>query len=260
MNAEAVQNQLNVNPNRSKIIAIASGKGGVGKTSFTLNLCRTLTKQGKRVLVFDADLGLGNIDVQLGLNPDQDLSQVVRGRAMLSEIITKTPLGFDIIPGRSGSEDLPFVTSLEQRNILKDLRTIAANYDVVFLDIAAGINEEVLSFARFADDTLMVVTPDPSSITDAYAVVKLLKNRHGIENCRIMVNQATSQLEGEQTFEKLHTAGKRFLGVHLPLIGIMPQEREYMTAVRMQKIAVDAFPHTKVAETFDAIARKVSQL
>ncbi|MFT7144226.1 MAG: flagellar biosynthesis protein FlhG [Alphaproteobacteria bacterium] len=242
---------------RTPIIAIASGKGGAGKTSFTLNLCYQLAQKGKRVLVFDADIGLANIDVQLGINTMKDLSDVVQGFASLEDIIAKSEKGFYIIPGRSGFEKQPFMTTLERRDILKKLRDLAGAYDYVFLDVAAGIDQEVLNFTKFADKSFLVVTPDPSSITDAYAVIKLLKTKHDKENCEVIINQAGSLPEGKNTFAKLRMAAEKFLKINLPLVGIIPYDRQYSTAVKMQQLTSIAFPNSDSAVAIEKIALKL---
>lgn len=239
------------------IVAVASGKGGVGKTSMTLNIARALAKQGKRVLVFDADIGLANIDVQLGLAPGKDLSDVLQGKATVKDVIAKTDKGFDVVPGRSGGEDLPFITGVERQQMLRQVQDVAAAYDLILLDVAAGVSDEVLTFTKFADRTLLVVTPDPSSITDAYAVVKLMKLRHNVTNATVLVNMATSATDGKQTYEKLKNAADKFLQIQLPLTGILVHDKAYTQAVRMQQIAVDTAQHLKLGEQIHEIARAV---
>ena len=243
--------------NTTPIYAIASGKGGVGKTSFTVNLATLLAGMGKRVLVFDADIGLANVDVQLGLAPEHDISAVVKGDVPLAHIIVPCDKGFDLIPGRSGYEKSPFMTPLERREILKELRAVSENYDLVLLDVAAGIDAEVLAFTSYADATLLVVTADPSSLTDAYAVVKLMKTKFDKENCQIVMNQAATPSEGKNVFAKLHTAAEKFLGVDLSLIGTIPLDRQFSAAVKAQKIAAIAFPDAEAVKAITAIARKI---
>ena len=243
--------------NSTPIIAIASGKGGAGKTSFTLNMAATLASQGKRILVFDADIGLANVDVQLGMSTTKDLSDVIQGMATLSDIVSKSEKGFYIIPGRSGFEKAPFLTTLERRNVLKQMRDLAGSFDIVFLDVAAGVDDEVLGFAKFADRTILIVTPDPSSITDAYAVIKLLKIRHDKNNCEVIINQAGNPVEGQHTYDKLSTAADKFLKIKLPLIGIIPYDRQYSAAVKMQQLTTIAFPDSEASKSIREIAGKL---
>ena len=243
--------------NATPIVAIASGKGGAGKTSFTLNLAYTLSQYGKRVCVFDADIGLANVDVQLGIHVDADLGDVLAGKYEMADIITQSDKGFSIIPGHSGSTRAPFMTALERREILRGIRDIASQFDIILLDIAAGIDQDVLNFTKFADRTLLVVTPDPSSITDAYAVIKLMKKLHEKETCEVIINQAGSQTEGKNTFGKLQTASQKFLGVNIPLIGVIPYDKQYSSAVKMQKIASIAFPDADAVSAIQGIARQL---
>lgn len=254
-----IEQLQNINTNNTPIIAFASGKGGVGKTGMCLNTAAILAKKGKKVLVFDGDLGLGNVDVQMGLTPEKDLSDVMRGDTTLAEIICPTDKGFSVIPGRSGASNLPFLDALERRNILNDIRSIANMYDIVFLDIAAGINDEVLGFANFADRTVLVVTPDPSSVTDAYAVIKLLKSKYDKNTCEVLVNQACGEMEGKKTYEKIHMAAERFLNLQLPLLGVIPQDRQYASAIKMQELASSTFPNCKAIERLEKVATNLLQ-
>lgn len=246
---------LSVKTTTTPIIAFASGKGGAGKTSSCLNFATLLAKQGLKVLVFDGDMGLGNVDVQLGLTPEKDMGHVIQGTAQLEEVITKSEKGFWVIPGRSGHEKLPFLTAIEQRDILKQLRNAAGAFDVVFLDVAAGVGKEMLTFTAFADRTILVTTPDPSSITDAYAVVKLLKLRYDKESCEILINNAGSDAEGKMTYQKMKVAAEKFLQVDLPLLGMVPHDRQYAAAVKMQKLVTQAFPSSDAATAMEKIAR-----
>ncbi|MFZ2620641.1 MAG: AAA family ATPase [Alphaproteobacteria bacterium] len=242
------------------MIAMASGKGGVGKTSLTLGIAVLLAKQGKKVLVFDGDFGLANADVQLGLQPKKDLAHVLAGQASLAEVVTKSEHGVYLIPGRSGAGTLAFITALEQQGILQQLRTLAAQFDVVLLDVPAGLDETVLGLCRFADHTVVVTTPDPSSITDAYAVMKLLVTRHDYRRLNMVINQAGSVVEGKQTGKKVTTAAKSFLGVEVPVLGMVMYDRAYSTAVKQQQLPVVASPHGKAAEGVAEVAAALLKL
>ena len=246
--------QLNTTP---PIYAFASGKGGVGKTSSCLNTAAILAKQGKRVLVFDGDFGLANVDVQLGMTPQKDLSDVIAGYATLADIMVKSEKGFWILPGRSGASNLPFISTLQQKGLLDQLKDLAGSFDIIFIDVPAGLDETVLGLCKFADKTLLVTTPDPSSITDAYAIVKLLHQRYDVANCELLINQAGSVHEGKQTATKLTTAAKNFLGLDLKQIGQIPYDRNYANAVKMQQIVSITFPNAKATEALEELARNL---
>ncbi|MDD9912275.1 MAG: MinD/ParA family protein [Alphaproteobacteria bacterium] len=239
------------------IFAFASGKGGVGKTSICLNLAHLLAKKGKKVAVFDGDFGLANADVQLGLTTEKDLSDVLRGQATLQDIMVKSDKGFWLIPGRSGTQNLPFMNALQRHNLLEELKQLAASFDAVFIDVPAGLDENVLSLCTCADKTLLVTTPDPSAITDAYAIIKLLAKRYDNQSCHLIANQAASVTEGQQTATKIVTAAKNFLGVSVPVFGQVPYDRNYAAAVKMQQLVTQAFPNTKASEGLSTLANQI---
>lgn len=248
---------FSMSQNQTPILAFASGKGGVGKTSLCLNVACQMAKAGKRVVVLDADLGLANVDVQLGLTPDKDLSHVLRGQAELKDILQKSDRGFYILPGRSGAEVQSLFDAFTRRDMLRQLREFAGSFDAVLIDVAAGVDAEVLNFANFADTTVLVTTPDPSSITDAYAVAKLLYKTYSRNNIQVVINQAGGVQEGKNTHEKLATAAERFLGINLPLLHIIPYDRNYAAAVKLQKLTSIAFPNTAASKALEELARKL---
>ena len=240
----------------TSIYAFVSGKGGVGKTSICLNMAAVLAKAGKRILVLDGDFGLANVDVQLGIVPQKDISWVIKGKATLEEAMVKTEQGFYVIPGQSGGVS-SLMTLLEQAHVLQKLKDAAGAFDAVFIDVAAGINGDVLSFGNFADHTVLVVSPDPSAVTDGYAVVKLLWQKYGKDNVHVLVNQAGGEQEGKNTFTKLKKAAKSFLGLDLPLLGIIPYDRNYAAAVKLQNLTTVAFPTSKASERLKEVAPKL---
>ncbi len=239
------------------VIAFASGKGGAGKTSLCLNTATLLAKQGLKVLVFDGDYGLANIDVQLGITPRHDLGDVLKERCELKDTITKSDRGFYVIPGRSGAESTSFINTLQKRDILNKLRELSGAFDLVIVDVAAGVDDSVLGLTKFADRTILVTTPDPSSITDAYAVVKMQQVRYGQVNCGVLINQAGGQTEGQMTADKIQKAAKQFLNVDLPLYGVVPYDRQYSAAVKQQKLVVEAFPTSPVVEVLDKLVTQI---
>jgi flagellar biosynthesis protein FlhG len=236
------------------ILAFASGKGGVGKTSLVLNLATLMAQRKKRILVFDGDFGLANVDVQLGLAPRQDLSHVLTGATPLKDIVVKASQGFWVVPGRSGSSTLPFMTAMEQHGILNQLKSLAADYDAVLVDVPAGLDNTVLNLCAFADKTIVIATPDPSAITDAYALIKLLHQGRDVHNCHLLVNQAGGALEGKQTATKITEAARHFLKLDVPSLPPIPYDRNYAIAIKMQEIPVIAFPTGKSSEALATLA------
>lgn len=242
------------------VYAIASGKGGVGKTSLTLNLATVLAKQGHHVLLLDGDTGLANLDVQLNVQPERDLAHVLAGQATLSDILlpipqlTTTKGSVTLIPGRAGHAGLTNVTQPQLTTLLNDLHTLAQNYTMTLIDVAAGVAPAQLLMCAQATSTLLVTTPDPSSLTDAYALIKLLWQQHGTSNTRIIVNQA-SKTEAASVHTRLTTAAEKFLQLPpLPLLGFIPSDRLYATAVKSQQIAAITFPHCPAVEAIEKLA------
>ncbi len=237
----------------SNIVAVASGKGGVGKTGITLNLAALLAKSRKRVLVVDGDLGLANIDVQLGLTPETDLADVMSGKATLKQAVMKGPEGIDIVAGRAGTRRLTFTDALARHDLFKHVQKISSDYDLVLVDVAAGAGAEVLDIIHHCGRMLLVVTPDPAAITDAYALVKLLQRTHGLPQVEVLVNMA-NDADGRRTHEKLATSAQKFLQIDLPLGGIIPFERGWSLAVKMQQLALQSMPHGKSVEKLRDVA------
>lgn len=226
------------------VYAVASGKGGVGKTSLTLTMAALWAKQGKKVLVVDGDTGLANIDVQLNLKPKRDLGDVIAGSATLMEIILKTPLGFEIAPGRSGHGSMANLPMGAVQGVLRNIRTVAPDYDVVLVDVAAGVSSTELALCAACDAVLVITTPDPSAYTDAYALIKLLWKEHGLAHARVVVNMASAR-EGADIHKRLEQATGHFLGLpELAYAGHIPPCRQYAQAVKLHQLPVVAFPNS----------------
>ncbi len=255
--AQDIDNPLSPSFRRGKnIIAVASGKGGVGKTFFSITLAQALTRMGKRVLLFDGDLGLANVDVQLGLMPKRDLNDVIRGRLSLDKVIqTYEDGGFDIIAGRSGQASLSALPS-QRLAILRDqLIEVSDNYDVIVIDLGAGVDRTVRLFSAMATRTLLVTTDEPTSLTDAYAFIKLGSAAGMSKNVSIVVNQAQSASEGEKTYKTLLKACENFLRLSPPLAGMVRLDPRVKETIRHQTPLLTRSPNTEAATDVEKIAK-----
>jgi flagellar biosynthesis protein FlhG len=238
------------------ILAVASGKGGVGKTWFSITLAHALAKAGRRVLLFDGDLGLANVDVQLGMTPHRDLGSVIAGRLPLAEAATPyAEGGFDIIAGRSGSGSLATTPLSRLTAMLHELESLAQRYDDVVLDLGAGIERPVRLLASFAGTCLVVATDEPTSITDAYAFIKVTASENPGRDMRIVINAAGSTREGERTYATLHKACREFLHLEPPLAGIVRRDDHVKDSIRRQTSILTRHPNSEAARDVEAIAR-----
>ena len=240
-----------------KVIAVSGGKGGVGKTNVSLNTSIALAQQGKKVLVLDADLGLANVDVMLGLRVQRNISHVLSGECELDDIIIEGPGGIKIIPATSGTQSMVDLTPSEHAGLIRAFSDMQTEFDVLIVDTAAGISDMVLSFARASQDVMLVVCDEPTSITDCYALMKLLSRDHGVFKFKVVANMVRSPKEGEQLFAKLTKVTDRFLDVALELVAVVPFDENIRKAVRKQKAIVDAFPDSPASKAFASLARKV---
>ncbi len=240
----------------TNIIAVASGKGGVGKTFFSITLTQALTRMGKRVLLFDGDLGLANVDVQLGLMPKRDLNDVIRGRLSLDKVIQPyEDGGFDIIAGRSGQASLSALPSQRLAMLRDQLLEVSEKYDVVVIDLGAGVDRTVRMFSAMATRTLLVSTEEPTSLTDAYAFIKLGSAAGMSKNVSIVVNQAQSASEGEKTYKTLLKACENFLRMSPPLAGMVRSDPRVRETIRHQTPLLTRSPNTEAATDVEKIAR-----
>ena len=242
-----------------KVVAVSGGKGGVGKTNTSLNTAIALGKQGKRVLVLDADLGLANVDVMLGLRVKRNLSHVLSGECELDDIIIEGPAGIRIIPATSGSQSMVDLTPAEHAGLIRAFSEMQTKFDVLIVDTAAGISDMVLSFTRAAQDVMLVVCDEPTSITDCYALMKLLSRDHGVFKFKVVANMVRSAREGQQLFAKLTKVTDRFLDVAIELVAVIPFDENMRRSVRKQQVIVEAFPQSPAALAYVELAKKVSQ-
>jgi len=247
-----------VNPKPLKIIAVSSGKGGVGKTNVSVNLALSLAKQGKEVLLLDADLGMANVDVLLGLTTEYDLSHVISGERTLDEIIIDGPSNLKIIPASSGINEMANLSQAEQAGLINAFSELGNVVDVLIVDTGAGISDTVINFCRASQDVIVVVHDEPASITDAYAFIKVMSRKHDISRFHVLANMTHDAHEGRQLFLKLSKATDRFLDVVLTFTGTVPYDEKLRKAVQHQRAVVEAFPRSPSALAFKRITRQIN--
>jgi len=240
------------------IIAVASGKGGVGKTWFSITLAHLFARAGRRTLLFDGDIGLANVDVQLGLTPQYDLGAVFSGKRLMKDAITHyAPGNFDILAGRSGSTSMAMLGANRMQPAAEQLVALSAHYDFVIIDLGAGIEQHVQVMSALASKVIVVLTDEPTSLTDAYAFIKLCITRENPPAVQIVVNQAASQREGEQCYATINRATTNFLKYSPPLLGVIRKDNKVRDAIRSQSSLLEKAPHTTAATDAASISIKL---
>lgn len=256
--ASTLANSVDANP--VKVIAVTGGKGGVGKTNVSTNLAIALAKQNKKVMLFDADLGLANIDVLLGLKANQNLTHVLQQQMSIDDILMDGPAGIKIVPAASGLQHMANLSSMEHANIIHAFSNTNCNPDYLIIDTAAGISEHVISFSKAAHDIFVVVCNEPTSITDAYAYIKVMNRDHGINRFQVIANMVEYFEEGRHLFFKLSKAADKFLDVTLQFFGSIPFDDMLRKAVQQQSDVISKYPNSRSALAFKQLAKKVDTL
>jgi flagellar biosynthesis protein FlhG len=240
------------------IIAVASGKGGVGKTWFAITLSHALARAGQKVLLFDGDLGLANVDIQLGLMPKTDLGSVVAGRMTLNQAAVPCAAGgFDVIAGRSGSGTLANIPLSRLQMLGDDLVTLAGGYDRVVVDLGAGVEKSIRTFSQSAGTIMVVTTDEPTSLTDAYAFIKVTCMERPGSDLRVVVNMANSTREGERIYNTLLKACEGFLKISPPLAGVIRRDLKVREAIRNQTPIMTRSPNAEAAADVEAIVERL---
>ncbi|MEC8600118.1 MAG: MinD/ParA family protein [Pseudomonadota bacterium] len=244
-------------PDPVRVIAVTSGKGGVGKTNVSVNLSAALAAAGERVLLMDADLGLANVDVLLGLSPEFDLQHVINGEKALDEVVIPGSAGFQLIPASSGVEHMAELTTLQQASLITAFSELKTPIDTLIVDTAAGISGSVVSFAKACQEVIVVVCDEPTSLTDAYALIKVMSTRHGVSRFQMLANMVKDENQGLLLYDKLLNTCDRFLNVGLGYLGAMPFDDQLRAAVKAQQPVVSAYPRSRAAKAMGRIAEKV---
>lgn len=240
---------------KAKIITITSGKGGVGKSNFVVNMGITLHKKGKKVLIFDADIGMGNDDVLMGVLPRYNVFDLLEGKD-INEVVVEGPYGINLLPGGSG---INYIENLEEKERLAFIEKLTSldEYDYIFIDTGAGINKNVLAFIACSEETIVITTPEPTSLTDAYSLIKATDHFKLTNTANVIVNRAFSIKDGEETYNKLKRAVDKFLTIKINYLGSISEDRKLVEGVRAQVPFTILHPKCDASRSIERISNKL---
>lgn len=253
--ASGIRRMTNNKPVR--VIAIASGKGGVGKTNLSVNLGVSLCKLGRKVALLDADMGLANVDILLGLHPSYNLTHVLSGEKSLADIVVEGPHGLKVIPASSGVQHMAEIGTMEQAGIINAFSEFEHDIDVLLVDTAAGIHGGVINFARACQEVLIVVCDEPTSLTDAYALIKLLNRDHGLNRFHIITNMVESLQHGKTLYSKLCKVTDQYLDVALYFTGAVPFDKSLRKSVQKQQAVIELMPNSPSSQAIKGLAKTI---
>ena len=242
-----------------KVIAVTSGKGGVGKTNVSVNLGISMAQMGKDVMLMDADLGLANVDVMLGMHPKYNLSHVISGERRLDEIVVNGPEGIKVVPAASGIQAMAELPTSQHAGVIRAFSELSFALDVLIIDTAAGVSDSVTSFTRAAQEVVVVICDEPASITDAYALIKLLSRDYGVHRFRILANMVPNVQTGRDLFRKIVTVTDRYLDVALDFMGMIPHDEYLRKAIQKQRAVTQVYPRSKSSIAFKKLAEKADK-
>lgn len=243
----------------TRSLAVTSGKGGVGKTQLSANIAHVLARRGQRVLLLDADLGLASLDLALGVHPNRDLLSVVRGQCELREIVVSASDGLDLVPACPGRYEMANLQARERELLHTALHDLASDYDTLIIDTGAGIGTNSVAFAALGSEILLVTTPDPTSLRDAYAMSKVLHRRAGVEAIRVIANQVASEAGGIEVYERLLGITRRFLSLELDYLGCVPRDESVPRAVAQGHPYVLGAPRSAATRAVESLVNKLLQ-
>jgi flagellar biosynthesis protein FlhG len=245
------------NLSATRTVAVTSGKGGVGKTQLSANLAVTMGKFGQKVLLIDADLGLASLDLALGIEPHADLTAVVWGEAKIEDVLVEAPYGVRLVPACPGRYEMANLSLVDRNRLLSTVREIASGFDTLIIDTSAGIGAIPVTFASIADEVLLITTPEPASLRDAYAMTKVLHYRTGVKQIHLVANRVNSEVEGLEVFERLQQIVRRFLAMDLNYLGCIPQDSSVSRAVVAGEAYVLGSPHSAAARATEILVRRL---
>lgn len=245
---------------KTRIIAVTSGKGGVGKSNFALNFALSLVQQNKKVLIFDVDLGFANVDVLLGRSPKESIASMLDKELSIWDIIEEGPNGVLFISGGTGFNDLFRLDEEKMNKFFHELSVIQGHVDYIILDTGAGLSEENLRFILAADDVILVTTPEPTAVTDAYAVVKMVHSKDRNVHMKLIINQCTSEKEGKQTADNFKKVTEQFLNKRIETLGFIPSDIHVINSVKKQIPFLLAFPNCDASKAVQNVTYEFLQL
>ena len=240
-----------------RVISVTSGKGGVGKSNVVANLAMAMARLGSKVLIIDADLGLGNINVLLGLRPAYNLNDVLSGEKSLAEIVVNGPCGIRVIPAGSGVQKYTSLSREERLRLLNELDDLEEEFDTFIIDTESGISDNVVYFTSAAQEIIVVISPEPTSIADGYALIKLLATSHGERHFKVLINMATDNDEALKTYQRLSSVVGRFLDISLDYLGCVVRDDLLIDSVKRQKAVYELYPDSAAARCFRALAGRI---
>ena len=247
-----------MNDSSLRVLAVSSGKGGVGKTNVVANLAYALSKRGKKVLVIDADLGLNNIDILLGLTPKFHIGHVLSGEKTVDEILVKGPADMRVLPAGDGLQELTQLANEKKMLLMDELDRVSQGFDFLIFDTGAGISANVTYFCSAAHEIILIATTEPTSLTDVYALIKVLKNKHAQKHFRLIINLVDSEREAQSVFRNLTAVTDKFLsGISVEYLGYILSDANVSKAVRQQKAILEVYPYSKSSQCLNVLAEKI---